>query len=254
MARMSYRAGDFGEFRIGEAKMIEPYFYRNSNFQNWFTCDQTDPFVYVGCHYVDLVHFITGLKPESVSVNGVKGKFPNGKEGYMWANGRVVWENGAVLNVTGGLGYPDKGAGANDQGLYMICEGDGCSGLIKHNDQHRGVEYSYLTGKGSGGSHFNYVSPDYFRLIPWEGEGLRPTGYGYESVRAIIMSAIEVEESAENRLEHEGVETCRHTIDKINKKGLIATPANSSINEMVIEAARESILNKGKLVKCERVK
>ena len=50
---------------MGEAKLIEPYYYRSSNFQNWFTCDKTDPFVYIGCHYVDLVYFITGLKPVS---------------------------------------------------------------------------------------------------------------------------------------------------------------------------------------------
>ena len=54
LARREYALGHFGDFRMGEAKMIEPYFYRSSNFQNWFTCDKTDPFVYVGCHYVDL--------------------------------------------------------------------------------------------------------------------------------------------------------------------------------------------------------
>ncbi|MBN3034678.1 MAG: Gfo/Idh/MocA family oxidoreductase, partial [Bacteroidales bacterium] len=37
MARKSYQLGQLGEFVIGEAKMIEPYFYRSSNFQNWFT-------------------------------------------------------------------------------------------------------------------------------------------------------------------------------------------------------------------------
>ncbi|MDD4107604.1 MAG: Gfo/Idh/MocA family oxidoreductase, partial [Prolixibacteraceae bacterium] len=98
MAKKSYELNQFGEFAMGEAKMIEPYFYRSSNFQNWFTCDKTDPFVYVGCHYVDQVFFITGLKPVEVSVQGIKGKFPNGNEGYMWANGRVKFENGALLS------------------------------------------------------------------------------------------------------------------------------------------------------------
>ncbi|GAH08777.1 unnamed protein product, partial [marine sediment metagenome] len=123
LAKKDYAAGHFGEFIMGEAKMIEPYFYRFSNFQNWFTVDKTDPFVYVGCHYVDLVYFITGLKPVEVSVCGVKGKFPNGNEGYMWANGRVRFENGALLTVTDGLGYPDDGAGSNEQCLTMFCEG-----------------------------------------------------------------------------------------------------------------------------------
>jgi len=59
VARRSYALGQFGSFVMGEAKLIEPYYYRHSNFQNWFTCDRTDPFTYIGCHYVDLVYFIT---------------------------------------------------------------------------------------------------------------------------------------------------------------------------------------------------
>ena len=51
----------FGEFRLGTACLLEKWYYRHSNFQNWFTTDRADPFTYVGCHYVDLVYFITGL-------------------------------------------------------------------------------------------------------------------------------------------------------------------------------------------------
>ena len=70
VAKREYELGKFGEFMMGEAKMIEPYFYRFSNFQNWFTTDKTDPFVYVGCHYVDLVYFITGLKTFNIHLMG----------------------------------------------------------------------------------------------------------------------------------------------------------------------------------------
>ena len=126
IARRHYELGHFGKFVAGEAKLIEPWYYRHSNFQNWFTCDRTDPFVYIGCHYVDLVYFITGLKPVEVSVSGVKGKFPNGNEGYMWSSGRVRFENGAILSVTNGLGYPDQGSGGNEQCLTMFCEGGDC--------------------------------------------------------------------------------------------------------------------------------
>ncbi|MBI2438663.1 MAG: Gfo/Idh/MocA family oxidoreductase, partial [Lentisphaerae bacterium] len=119
IARRHYGLGHFGEFVMGEAKLIEPYYYRHSNFQNWFLADQTDPFVYIGCHYVDLVFFITGLKPVEVSLAGVKGKFPNGNVGYLWANGRVRFENDAILSVINGLGYPDDAAGSNEQCLSM---------------------------------------------------------------------------------------------------------------------------------------
>ena len=71
------------------------------------------------------MYFITGLRPVGVSVEGVKRAFPNGNVGYLWSFGRVRYENGALLNVTNGLGYPDHGAGFNDQGLKMYCEGNG---------------------------------------------------------------------------------------------------------------------------------
>lgn len=246
VARRQYQLGHFGEFVMGEAKMIEPYFYRSSNFQNWFTTDKTDPFVYVGCHYVDLVYFITGLKPVEVSVSGIKGKFPNGKEGYMWANGRVKYENGALLSVTDGLGYPDGAAGSNDQCLHMFFEGEGRSGLVSHDDQFRGVEHSYLDPIGCAGSIHNYVNPDFYRLVPWEGEGFKPIGYGYDSVAATINSIYKMEnEVAAAGPEDDALNLRRAFIEATDEKGLIATPANSFINELVVEAARLSITADG---------
>ena len=108
-ARGQYRAGRFGQFRCGEAKLIEPYYYRHSNFQNWFTRENSDPFTYIGCHYVDLVYFITGLRPVEVAVRGVEGKFPNGNVGYLWSAGQVVWENGAILSVRQRAGLSRRG-------------------------------------------------------------------------------------------------------------------------------------------------
>lgn len=242
-ARRQYRAGRFGNFRAGEAKMIEPYYYRHSNFQNWFTRENSDPFTYVGCHYVDLVYFITGLKPVEVSVRGVEGTFPNGNVGYMWSAGRVVWENGAVLSITDGLGYPDKGAGMNDQCLVMYCEGDDCGAVLKHDDQYRGVCHGYVDT--ASGAHFRYVSPDYFRLVPYEGDGLRPVGYGFESIEALALAAMGTNGAANGQ---EGVAARaarRAFLDEIDKRGLLATPANSSINELVTEAARSSIVRDG---------
>jgi len=248
IARRRYRLGQFGEFVMGEAKMIEPYFYRSSNFQNWFTVDKTDPFVYVGCHYVDLVYFITDLKPAEVCVAGVKGTFPNGNEGYMWANGRVRFENGALLCVTDGLGYPDDGAGSNEQCLTMYCEGDGKTGMIKHNDQFRGVRHSYLEGIGCAGSHFNYINPDFYRLVPWERDGYKPIGYGFDSIAASIHTMHRIECEAAGLAEDESLACRRRLIAEVDAKGIIATPANSAINELVVEAARMSILADGEPV------
>jgi predicted dehydrogenase len=244
VARHDYREGRFGEFRMGEARMVEPWYYRNSNFQNWFTCENYDAFTYVGCHYVDQVYFITGLRPVNVSVIGIKGAFPNGNEGFLWATGRVVFENGGVLNVIDGLGYPDDGAGTNDQGITLYCDDGNRGAIIKHNDQARGVEHGYVDS-GGGDALFRYVNPDYFKLVPWSGEGLKPVGYGYESVEGLIDAALQVNEAGDN------LDDRRKGIQKINAVGILATPANSAINELVTEAARHSILNDGVAVDIE---
>ena len=245
MAKRHYALGHFGQFKLGDAKLIEPFYYRQSNFQNWFTCDKTDPFVYVGCHYVDLVYFITGLKPVALSVSGVKGAFPNGREGYLWSNGRVRYENGALLSVSDGLGYPDDAAGSNDQGLVMYCEGPQGGGMIEHRDNDRGVRYCYQQGIGCGGSKYNYVSPDFYRLVPWEGPGFKPVGYGYDSIAAHLEAMIRIETQTADLPGKRALTYRRRLISEIDQQGLLATPANSFINELVVEAARLSIVRDG---------
>jgi D-galacturonate reductase len=235
-ARRQYRAGRLGEFRCGDCRLVEPYYYRHSNFQNWFTKENTDPFTYIGCHYVDLVYFVTGLKPVEVTVRGVEGKFPNGNVGYLWSIGHVVWENGAVLGVLNGLGYPDEGPGTNDQGICLYGESKDRGTILKHDDQFRGCGYGYAD-KASGAA-FRHINPDYFRLVPWQGTGLKPVGYGYDSVEASILSALQVNAAGD-------LAARQKTIREIDDRNIVATPANSSINELVTEAVRLSIQRDG---------
>jgi hypothetical protein len=147
------------------------------------------------------------------------------------------------------LGYPDAGAGSNDQGLVMYCEGDGKNALIDHDDQYRGVAHCYLEGLGCGGSQYNYVSPDFYRLVPWEGAGFKPVGYGYDSVAAIIRTICRIENETAELPAESALVRRRQMIAEVDDKGIIATPSNSFINELVVEAARMSILSEGAPVK-----
>jgi predicted dehydrogenase len=246
VARLKYRAGDFGEFRVGYATLIEPWYYRDSNFQNWCTTENSDMFTYIGCHYVDQVNMITGLLPVEVSVYGVKDKYPNGNEGFLWTNANVIWENGASLALINGMGYPNVAPGGNSQGLWLFTQGEKDGGLLFHDDQYRGLKHSYITkGNHPGDSYYNEPSPDYLKLLERGGEGLTPVGYGYRSIEGLINSIHRVEEAG-NEL------TARQTIiKKIDNEGIIATPANSSFNELVIEAGRLSIMNNGRAVVIE---
>ncbi len=232
MARRAYREGRFGEFRLGTACLLEKWFYRHSNFQNWMSAEHSDAFTYIGCHYVDLVAFITGLTPSAVSVYGVLDRFPNGKEGYLWTDARVIWNNGACLNVQNALGFPDLAPGGNTQGLTLYCQGAGEGAWLAHSDQYRGLQYCYTAPAA-----YAEPSPDYFQYVDVGGPGLAPVGYGYRSIAGIVEAAIAVERGEK-------------TLAEIDAAGLIATPANSAYNDRVIEAARESIRNGGREVRC----
>ncbi len=244
IARLRYRAGELGDFRLGYVSLIEPWYYRNSNFQNWCTVENSDMFTYIGCHYVDLVAFITGLLPVEVSVYGVVEEYPNGNKGYLWTDGRVIWNNGACLAVLNGMGYPNIAPGGNSQGMALFCRGEKDGALVMHDDQFRGVKHSY-TAKGSdeGDTCYNEVSPDYFKLVDLGGGTLTPVGYGHRSIESIIRAIRRVEEAGGENLKARQAE-----IEAIDTEGIIATPANSSYNELVIEAGRMSITSQGRPV------
>ena len=230
MARDRYRQGRFGEFRLGTARLFEKWYYRHSNFQNWFSMKNSDAFTYIGCHYVDLVAFITGLMPVSVSVAGVPEKFPNGTEAWMWTDARVRWSNGGLLNVQNALGYPDQGPGSNTQAMTLWTSQGDSGGFLNHIDSHRGLQYCYVDGG------YSEPSPDYLQYVPNHlGGGERVVGYGYRSIEALVEAA-------------QAVEADRGNLALIEKQGIIATPANSSYNELVTEAARLSLENDGREV------
>jgi len=239
LARRRYREGLFGEFKLGTAWLLEKWYYRESNFQNWCTKENSDAFTYIGCHYVDLVHFITGLLPVSVSVYGVADRYPNGNEGYLWTDARVVWNNGACLNVQNALGFPDAAPGTNSQGMTMYCSDGKVGAWLEHDDQFRGIQHSY-TRAPAPPSVNAYAEPstDYFQYLDLGGPGLVPVGYGYRSIDFIIRTMLRVEAApAEER---------PRLLEEIDRAGIMATPENSRYNELVIEAGRLSITNGGR--------
>jgi D-galacturonate reductase len=143
----------------------------------------------------------------------------------------VLWDNGAALNVQNSLSFPDEAPGSNTQGLTMYFGGEDGGAWLAHSDQYRGLQHSLLGGP------YTEPSPDYFSYVEYGGEGLKPVGYGYRSIEAIVDACTRVESGAA-------------TLEQIDAAGIIATPANSRYNERLIEAARRSILSGGTFEQC----
>ncbi|MCK5101701.1 MAG: hypothetical protein KAR17_02760, partial [Cyclobacteriaceae bacterium] len=78
-----------------------------------------------------------------------------------------------------------------------------------------------------------------------------PIGYGFESVAATINMAHRIENEVEGMSDTESLVQRKKLIKSVDEKGIIATPANSYVNELVVEAARLSILNDGDMVTIE---
>jgi predicted dehydrogenase len=242
MARDKYRNGMFGEFRLGTAALFEKWYYRRSNFQNWCTTENSDAFTYIGCHYVDLVHFITGLMPVSVSVCGIVDRYPNGNSGYLWTDARVRWNNGAILNVQNGLSFPDEGPGTNKQGITLYCASRDTGAFLSHDDQYRGMQYCYISRPQAPGSTvYSEPSADYFQYVNLGGNGLKPVGYGYRSIEFLVQQCLTARSKSD-------LAARQAFLRATDETGIVATPANSRYNEAVIEAARLSITSDGREV------
>ena len=155
----------------------------------------------------------------------------------------MIWSNGACLNVQNALGFPDDAPGTNTQGLTLYCKGEDQGALLAHSDQYRGLKHSYVrTPGGAGSTIYAEPSPDYFQYVDLGGPGLVPVGYGYRSIEHIVGNCLRVENDARDLAARQKL------LREIDAAGIMATPANSSYNERVIEAGRESIQNGGRNV------
>lgn len=81
--------------------------------------------------------------------------------------------------------------------------------------------------------------------MPYDGPGLKPVGYGFESIEALVQAAAKTNVAGQGLEGGEALAARQKCLAEIDRRGLLATPANSSINELVTEAARMSIARDG---------
>jgi hypothetical protein len=115
------------------------------------------------------------------------------------------------------------------------------AGMLVHNDQYRGIEYCYVTkNEHTSNKYYSEPSPDYFKYVDIGGQRLTPVGYGYCSIEFILKNICECLGA--------DLKQRQRLIKQYDDEGVMAAPANSSFNELVMEAGRLSILNSGREV------
>jgi len=150
-------------------------------FKDWAA--KTNIFQYLGVHYVDLIYFITGKKPKSLSVYGTKKK--------LVSMGIDTWDSVHVSSVWGdpnstendfyahfNLNWIDSNntTAMSDQRISLI----GTEGRIDCNQKNRGVEE--VTNSGGAQS----INPYFSSWLADDEHTQQLNGYGYQSIHSFI--------------------------------------------------------------------
>ena len=77
---------------------------------------------------------------------------------------------------------------------------------------------------------------------------MTPVGYGYRSIELIVKNTCKCIDVSADEDDRQALTRRQKLIKQFDDEGIMATPANSSYNELVVEAGRLSILNGGREV------
>ena len=121
--------------------------------------------------------------------------------------------------------------------------------MLVHNDQYRGIEYCYVKKMDPPDDKFYCEpSPDYLKFVDLGGGGLTPVGYGFRSIEYIVRNICRAIDASDGLSEPDALARRRELITQYDEDGVMATPKNSSYNELVMEAGRLSIQAGGREV------
>lgn len=150
-------------------------------FRSW--ADRTNIFQYLGVHYVDLVHFLTGVKPVRISAVGTRGVL-DAKGIHTWdsVHATIVWSTPPggssefISQMAIGWIDPNSTAAMSDQRFFLV----GSKGRLDLDQTDRGV--TLVTGSGA----VEKPNPYFSMMLP-DGEALTFQGYGFKSIERFLL-------------------------------------------------------------------
>ncbi len=195
----------------GVATLEEPLEVSASTFK-W--AEQSDPFSYVGTHWVDLICHYYGCKPVSLTAVGQKQRLlRDGINAFDAVQVRVDFDNGLSFNFHNNWITPPDFEGPVNQGHEIV----GTDGKVESDQQYRGFRW---WNKGGGSRTAN----NHFTRDVKRPDGSRAyVGYGIDCL-TVSLAAV-----------------CRMKFSNASREslaGIYPTDEESRINVAIVHAAR----------------
>ncbi len=161
-----------GDPLYGVAFLEEPLEVSTNTFQ-W--AEHSDPFTYVGTHWVDLIYAYYHSKPVSLTAVGQKKRLQRkGIDAYDAVQVRVDFENGMSIQFNNNWITPPDFEAPVNQGHELV----GTDGKIESDQQYRGLRWWYPGGGSrTGNTHFT-------RAVDRPDGSQVSVGYGIDSIIA----------------------------------------------------------------------
>ena len=193
---------------------------------------KTNIFQYLGVHYADLIHFVTGAFPRRVVAVGQKsGEFP-GESSWDSIQAFVEWESPKTRKVFNSVIAtswidPDATSAMSDQKIVIV----GTKGRYQADQKNRGVQL--VTERG-----IEEINPYFSQMYPGADGAIGIRGYGPASIRQFL-------EDVKLLLRDPGV-----------RGELVASRPSfhqAMVSTSVIDAANQSLERGGLWVECDTV-
>jgi predicted dehydrogenase len=169
-----------GEPLYGTAYLEEPLEVSSSTFK-W--AEQSDPFSYVGPHWVDLIYHYYKSKPVSLTAVGQKKRLVReGINAYDAVQVRVDFENGMSINFHNNWITPADFEGPVNQGHEIV----GANGKVESDQQYRGFRW-WNEGGGSRTANNHFT-----REVKRPDSSSAYIGYGIDSLTVALAAVARV--------------------------------------------------------------
>jgi predicted dehydrogenase len=169
-----------GEPLYGTAYLEEPLHVSTRTFK-W--AERSDPFSYVGTHWVDLIYHYYRSKPVSLTAVGQKQRLVReGINAYDAVQVRVDFANGMSINFHNNWITPPDFEGSVNQGHEIV----GAEGKVESDQQYRGLRWWHMGG-GSRTANNHFA-----RDVKRPDGSAAYVGYGIDSLTAGLAAICRV--------------------------------------------------------------